>query len=121
MPDELSLPPGPAPQADETPSPNASRSDSVNITASGSGDLTVGGDIWVDDDEASAKEEMGSLLRYLYHEQLGGWGFFTNPVTGQPVFFDQPAILNNIVEAAVSAASKRTAARGESVLFECIR
>jgi len=45
MPDELSLPPGPAPQADETPSPNASRSDSVNITASGSGDLTVGGDI----------------------------------------------------------------------------
>ena len=36
----------------------------------------------------------GDALR-LYHEQLGGWGFFTNPVTRQPVFFDQPAILNN--------------------------
>jgi len=66
--------------------------------------LTVGGDVWVEDDEEAAQAEMTSLLRYLYHEQLGGWGFFTNPVTGQPVFFDQPAILNNIVEAAVSAA-----------------
>ncbi|MBI2912942.1 MAG: LLM class flavin-dependent oxidoreductase [Chloroflexi bacterium] len=66
--------------------------------------ITSGGDVWVDEDEEGAKAEMGALLRYLYHEQLGGWGFFTNPVTGKPVFFNQPQILNNIVEAAVSQA-----------------
>ncbi len=66
--------------------------------------LTAGADIWVDDDEESAKEEMASLLRYLYHEQLGGWGFFTNPVTKRPVFFDQPQVLHNLVEAAVGQA-----------------
>lgn len=66
--------------------------------------ITTGGDIWVDEDEERARQEMGSLLRYLYREQLGGWGFFTNPLTGRPVFFDQPAVLNNVVEAAVSQA-----------------
>ncbi len=66
--------------------------------------LTTGGDVWLDDDEAAAQAEMTSLLRYLYHEQLGGWGFFTNPMTKKPVFFDQPQILHNMVEAAVSQA-----------------
>lgn len=66
--------------------------------------ITTGGDVWVDDDEEAAKKEISELLRYLYREQLGGWGFFTNPVTKQPVFFDQPAILHNIVEATVAMA-----------------
>jgi probable F420-dependent oxidoreductase len=66
--------------------------------------ITTGGDVWVDEDEEKAQAEMGSLLRYLYHEQLGGWGFFTNPLTKKPVFFDQPQVLNNIVQATVSLA-----------------
>jgi probable F420-dependent oxidoreductase len=66
--------------------------------------ITTGGDVWVADDEESAKTEMTTLLRYLYHEQLGGWGFFTNPLTKKPVFFDQPQVLNNVVEVAVSQA-----------------
>ncbi len=70
----------------------------------GAATLTIGGDVWVDDDEEAAQAEMTALLRYLYHEQLGGWGFFTNPITKQPVFFDQPQVLHNIVEAAVSTA-----------------
>lgn len=66
--------------------------------------VTTGGDIWVDEDEERARREMSALLRYLYREQLGGWGFFTNPLTRRPVFFDQPQVLSNLVEVAVSQA-----------------
>lgn len=67
--------------------------------------ITTGGDVWVvDGDEDTAKGEMEALIRYLYHDQMGGWGFFTNPATKKPVFFDQPQILHNVVEAMVSQA-----------------
>lgn len=65
--------------------------------------MTVGSDVWVEDDEEEAKAFMRPIARYLYYDQLGGWGFFQNPATGRQVFFDQPQVLEMVAYAATSA------------------
>jgi len=67
--------------------------------------MTVGADTWVDDDEEEAKSLFLPIARYLYYDQVGGWGFFTDPTTGRQVFFDQPQMLGFIAEAMVGMAA----------------
>ncbi len=66
--------------------------------------MTIGGDVWVQDDEEAAKAYLLPIARYLYYDQIGGWGFFTHPATGRQVFFDQPQVLEAISANAVNAA-----------------
>lgn len=61
--------------------------------------MTLGGDVWVDDDEEEAKAFLKAIAHYLYYDQLGGWGFFTDPATGRPISFDQPETLQVIATA----------------------
>ncbi len=65
--------------------------------------MTIGGDVWVQDDEEEAKRYLLPIARYLYYDQIGGWGFFTHPATGKQVFFDQPQLLDAISANAVNA------------------
>jgi alkanesulfonate monooxygenase SsuD/methylene tetrahydromethanopterin reductase-like flavin-dependent oxidoreductase (luciferase family) len=73
----------------------------VDITGA---QITTGGDVWVDDDEQRARDEMLPLLRYLYHEQLGGWQFLRDG-EGRGVGFDRPQMLEGMVNAVISGAA----------------
>ncbi len=83
--------------------------------------MTIGGDVWVGDDEEEAKAFLRPIAQYLYYDQIGGWGFFTDPTSGRQVFFDQPQILQFIADAMTQQA---IAGRPETVterLWERLR
>jgi alkanesulfonate monooxygenase SsuD/methylene tetrahydromethanopterin reductase-like flavin-dependent oxidoreductase (luciferase family) len=66
--------------------------------------MTVGGDVWVAEDEEEAKAFIRPIAKYLYYDQLGGWGFFADPVLGQPIAFDRPDLLKGIADAMAEGA-----------------
>jgi hypothetical protein len=66
--------------------------------------ITTGGDVWIDDDEQRARDEILPLFRYLYHEQLGGWQFLLD-AEGRGIGFDRPQMLEGMVNAVISGAA----------------
>ncbi len=59
-------------------------------------------DVWVDETNDKA-EKIIPNLRYLYHEQLGGWRFLVD-AEGKPIGFDRPEILSQTVDVVVNSA-----------------
>ena len=59
-------------------------------------------DVWVDETNDKA-EKIIPNLRYLYHEQLGGWRFLVD-AEDKPIGFDRPEILSQTVDMVVNSA-----------------
>lgn len=64
--------------------------------------IGVCSDLWIDETKAKAERIIPNLA-YLYHEQLGGWRFLVDD-KGEPVGFDRPEILDQVVDGAVHCA-----------------